>query len=66
VLVAVGVDCGVIRLITLGYIAPHCQAYDTIMVNSAQERDIEISFFVLRSIKRIEKYVISNLVLMPF
>jgi hypothetical protein len=66
VLVAVGVDCEVIRLITLEYIAPHYQAYDKSVVNSAQERDIEISFFVFRSIKISEKYVILNLVLMPF
>jgi len=28
VLLAVGIDCGVIKLITLEYITPHYQAYD--------------------------------------
>jgi len=57
-LLAVGIGCGVIKLITLEYITPQ--------VKSAQKRAIETSFLVLRNVKRIEKCVILNLVLMPF
>ena len=65
-LVAVGIDCGVIKLITLECVTPHYQAYDTSVVKYAQELHIEISVLVIRSVKRIEKYVISNLVLILF